>query len=89
MLVPRVMLAVDVTVLDETVGVGLVNETEMKEGADQVRGTGPLKPLEPVRLRVDVPMLPGARFSDVGFVDRLKSGGALLSQMCNSGPKLP
>jgi len=57
-LVPTVILAVEVTVLDDTVGFVLVNETEMKEGADQVRGTSPLKPLKPVRLKVDVPMLP-------------------------------
>ena len=86
---PTSILAVDVTVLEDTVGFALLKETKMKDGADHVRGTGPLKPPEPVRLRVDDPTPPCGRLSDVGLAKILKSGGGLLtSQTCSSGPKI-
>ena len=84
-----VMCASELTVLDETVGLVFVNETEMKPGAEYVNGTGPLKPLYPVRVSVVDPPPPGTVFIEVELAEMLKSGAALLSQICSSGPKLP
>ena len=82
------MLAVEVTELDDTEGFGEENETEMKDGADQVKATGPLKAPVPVRVRVVAPMLPGARGTDAGLAVILKSGWVgFTSHTCNIGPK--
>ena len=89
-LAPTVMLAVDGTPEDDTKGFALVNDTEMKEGAVQVRETWPLKAPVPVRVSVDDFMPPRIMDSDEGVAGMLKSGWmGFVFHRCNSGPKLP